>query len=68
MVSADRLLQRRGMNARMLADIERVQMQAEGAHLQDERIDQRARNAQAALLGQRCAQRLQIVENSSTEQ
>ena len=59
---ADRLLQRRGMNARMLADVERVQMQAEGAHLQDERIDERARDADAAVCRQRSAQRFQIVE------
>ena len=35
------------MNARVLADVERVQMKAEGAHLQDKRIDERARNADA---------------------
>ena len=50
------------MNPRVLANIERVQMQAEGAHLQDQRIDQGARNAQAAIGGQRGAQRFQIVE------
>jgi hypothetical protein len=58
----DRLLQCGGVNARVLANVERVQMQAEGAHLQDERIDERARDAQAAILGQRGAQGFQIVE------
>ena len=50
------------MNARVLADVERVQMQAEGAHLQDERIDERARDADAAVRGQRRAQRFKIVD------
>ncbi len=58
----DRFLQGRGVNARVLADVERVQMQAEGAHLQDQRIDQRARDAHAAIRSQRGAQRLQIVD------
>ena len=43
----DGLLQGGGVNARVLANVERVQMQAEGAHLQDERIDERARDADA---------------------
>ena len=51
-----------GVNARVLADVERVQMEAEGAHLQDERIDERARDAQAAIGGQRGAQSFEIVE------
>ena len=62
MVSADRLFQRRGMHARMLADVERVQMQAEGAHLQNERIDERARDADAVVRCQRGAQHFKIVE------
>ena len=45
---ADRLLQRGGVDAGVLADVERVQMEAEGAHLQDERIDEGARDADAA--------------------
>jgi hypothetical protein len=37
------------MNPRVLADVERVQMEAEGAHLQNERIDERARDAHPRL-------------------
>ncbi len=46
----------------MLADIERMQVESEGAHLKDEWIDERARDAQACVGCQRCAQRLKIVE------
>ena len=50
------------MNLRMLPDIQRVQMQSEGAHLQNQWVNQRARNAQPAIVCQRLAQRLQVVD------
>ena len=59
---ADRLLQCRGVNTRMLANIERVEMKAEGAHLEDERIDERARDADSVVLFERRAQRLQVID------
>src|SRR5271157_1453630 len=46
----------------MLADIESVQMQAEGAHLEDERIDECAGDANAAVGRERCAEGFDIVE------
>ena len=46
----------------VLANVERVQMKAKGAHLQDERVDEGAGDAQAAVGGQRGAQRLKVVE------
>ena len=61
---ADGFLQCRGVDAGVLADVERVQMEAEGAHLQDQRIDERAREAEAAVGGERCAQDLEIVEKT----
>ena len=62
MVSLIGLLQRGGVDARVLADVERVQMKPEGAHLQNERIDERARDADSAVCGKRSAQGLEIVE------
>ena len=49
------------MNAGMLANVERVQMQAEGAYLEEERIDESARDANAAVRGERRAQGFEIV-------
>src|ERR1700741_1122968 len=39
-----------------------MQMQAKGAHLQNERIDERTRNAKTFMLRQRGAQHFEVVE------
>ncbi len=48
------------MDACVLANVERVQVKAEGAHLQQQRIDERARDAQAAIGGKRLAQGFEV--------
>ena len=40
------------MQSGVLPDVKCMQMQAIGAHLEDERIDQRSRDAQAAVFRQ----------------
>ena len=56
------LLQRQCMHPRMLANVESVQMKSKCAYLQDQRINQRSRNAQSAVSLKRLPQCLQIVE------
>ena len=56
------------MDARVLADVERVQMKAEGADLQNERIDEGAGDAQSAIGGSEARKVSRSSRNSSTEQ
>ena len=58
----NRLFQCRCMDPRVLPDVERMQMQTEGAYLQDQRIDQCARDAQPLMRRKRRAQRFKVVE------
>ena len=58
----DGLLQCCSVDARVLANIESVKMESEGAHLQDQRIDERARDADSVIGCERRAQNLKIVE------
>jgi hypothetical protein len=58
----DGFLQGGGVEARVLADIECVEVKAEGADLEDERINEGAGDAQAAILFERGAQGVQVVE------
>ena len=58
----DGLLQGRSVNPGMLPNIERMQMKAKRAHLQDKWVNQRACDAQACIGSERGAQRFEIVE------
>src|ERR1700692_2088917 len=46
----------------MLANVQRMQMEPEGAHLQNERVDERARDANSVICGKRIAQHLKVAE------
>jgi hypothetical protein len=50
------------VDAGVLADVEGVEMEAEGADLEDERVDEGAGDAKAAMGGERGAQLFKIVE------
>ena len=50
-----RFLERFAMNARMLANVERVQVQPEGANHEQQRIDERLRQANAPIGGEAAA-------------
>ena len=48
------------MNPRMLPDVQRVQVQPEGAHLQNQRVHQRPRNPQPPVRAQRVPERFEV--------
>ena len=56
------LLERRRLQLGMLADVERMQVKAEGAGEQQQGIEQGARQAQAAILDQAGANEVKVVE------
>ncbi len=56
------LCDRRGVNLCVLANVERLQVQAVGAHLEQQRVDQQLGEAVAAVLDERVAQSGEVGE------
>src|SRR5580698_8154268 len=58
----DRLFQCGCVDARVLTDVERMEMETKRTHLEDERIDQGAGDADALMRGERSAQYIEVGE------